>query len=763
MIWAQAALACAALAHAQETTPASTGVVIRAETRMVLVDAVVTDKKGHYVRGLTSKDFKVLEDNKNQEITSFSFEADPDSPTKAKPKYMVLFFDNSSMDFGQQRQARDAAAKFIAANAGPNRLMAIANFTGMLRIDQNFTDDVGRLQQIVSGTKFSTTSVTPSAGGPNLSRAERQFGITSGILALRSLAKNLADVPGRKSLILFTGGFRLNSENMQELTNLIDACNKSNIAVYPIDVRGLIATPMGDSGRRSPFQLASYSGSSMGNSFLGGSTFGTSFFQRPAAPPAPTGGSSGSTGGSSSPGGGRASGPSVGGNPGGNTGGNSGGGRASSPNFGNTGNSNGRANNGMPNNGTGARNNGGGDTSPNLNNNRNPMNNRNARSIVPRFPDTASTNQQPLYMLAEGTGGFVIVNTNDLLGGLEKIGKEQNEFYMLGYTPPDSKDGSCHVLKVKVDKSGTTVRARTGYCNVKSQDVLAGNPTEKNMETLIKSTAPGVQGASMMAPFFYTSPDTARATVAMEIPSEAIKFEKVKGKYQAVLNILGIAYTPDGAVGARFSDAIKINFETKKLMETFQEEPLLHYEKDFELAVGKYELKVVYSSGKEFGRLAIPLNVDKLEKSPFRMSGIAFSRSFHKINPAENTMDTTLVEDKTPLVANGVIFTPTGLNTFKKTENIALYAQLYDDLLGVIDPPKDFTVGIQLRIIDGKSKTVKLDSGAMRAAINPGNSLIPLGLKLLVDKLEPGEYFAELTAQDSANNSIRRYEKFMVR
>ena len=37
--------------------PINTGTVIRTETRQVLVDAVVTDKKNNYVRDLTAKDF----------------------------------------------------------------------------------------------------------------------------------------------------------------------------------------------------------------------------------------------------------------------------------------------------------------------------------------------------------------------------------------------------------------------------------------------------------------------------------------------------------------------------------------------------------------------------------------------------------------------------------------------------------------------------------------------------------------------------------
>src|SRR5277367_2846758 len=108
--------------------PADPNNVLKVETNVVLVDAVVTDKKGNYVRDLKQKDFKVWEDNKEQSIKSFSFEADPASPLNNQPRYMVLFFDNSTMNFGEQAQARKAAVSFIDTNAGPNRQMAIVNY-----------------------------------------------------------------------------------------------------------------------------------------------------------------------------------------------------------------------------------------------------------------------------------------------------------------------------------------------------------------------------------------------------------------------------------------------------------------------------------------------------------------------------------------------------------------------------------------------------------------------------------------------------------
>ena len=65
------------------------------------------------------------------------------------------------MDASNQARAREAAAKFIDANSGPNHLMAIVDFGGSVQIAQNFTADAARLKQVVSGVKFS--SVSPNA------------------------------------------------------------------------------------------------------------------------------------------------------------------------------------------------------------------------------------------------------------------------------------------------------------------------------------------------------------------------------------------------------------------------------------------------------------------------------------------------------------------------------------------------------------------------------------------------------------------------
>jgi VWFA-related protein len=710
-----------AVAMAQEPSapppgPAQSQTIIRAEKKLVLVDAVVTDKHGNYIHDLTAKDFRVWEDKKEQKIETFSFEADPKSPLVNQKHYLVLFFDNSDAELVDQMQARKAAIKFLDSAAGPNRMIAIADFGGSLRIAQNFTNDSDRLKQIVNGARFgdNPAELASLAGGGPLGRAASDFGARDVLLALRTLAKGLATVPGRKTLIFLSPGFPLNSDILRsEMTALLDTCNKANVAIYPIDVRGLSMSrlrPVFSPPVR--FETVAYEGQHGG---------------------APGGGSAG---------GGHTGGGSVG-STGGSRGGSTGGSRGGS-----TGTS-----------GAGGRTSGGNPTSAmRAGNYYGNYNNPNAqpRMIWPHMNSVVSR-QELLYALASGTGGFVIANTNDLTGGLTKIANEQNEYYVLGYDPAqdgdDAKEGSCHQLKVKVEQGGTEVRARTGYCTEKPLDLLAGTPAEKALEAKVFSPLPGNVKASMQTPFFYTGPNTARVTVAMDISPDALKFEKQKGKFHSEMSVLGVAYAPDGSVAARFSDTIKVELDGKKDVEGFKDKPMF-YSKQFDVASGNYLLKVAFtSSGDTFGKLQSPLIVEPYDNKKFGLSALALSDRITRVSELEAGLDAQLLEDTVPLVSEGVELTPSGSNVFKKGIPTAVYVEIYDPRLTATD--SSGKVGLQLLVVDPKTGEKKVDTGFMNMAnyMKPGSPVVPIGLKIPADSLPPGTYQLQAKAVDTAGNS----------
>jgi VWFA-related protein len=715
--------------------------VIRTETKLVLVDAVVTDKKGSYVHDLTVKDFRVWEDNKEQTIKNFSFEADPASPSNSQPRYLVLFFDNASMNFADQAQARKAATQFIEKNAGPNRLMAIVNYGGSIQIAQNFTADADRLKAVASGTQFALvpTNASTISGMPGLSRAAGDYGVRDVILALRSLARDLASVQGRKTLIMLTSGFKVPPEDLSEVSATIDACNKANVAIYPIDVRGLVTPPTG--GPNDAQLLTAPSGSVSGiSAFLRPASFtpgSMAFF---------AGQQTGGRGGGGAPGGAPGGTTRGGGSPGAPVGGRGGAAPPAGGTAGKTGATTGTTLPGMS----------VGGLPPNVYSQ--------ARNLIPKFPDSASTNQEIMHMLADGTGGFVIQNTNDLVAGLEKIGMELNEFYLLGYTPPESDEGSCHTLRVKSERAGTNVRARTGYCNVRSRDMLAQKPVVKTLENRAAAQQAGDITASLQLPFFYTSADVARVNVAMEIEPKAMKFGKEKGKQHSEMNVLGIAYRPDGSVGARFSDTVKFDFENKKDVDAFNEKPY-HYENQFDVAPGQYRFKVVFSSGGEsFGKLEKPLSVETYDGKTFKLSGIAFSTVYRAASSMGTDLDAALIDDRTPLITQGVQLFPSGSTRFKTTDKPAIYLEVYEPLLAAAEPPKDLAVALQLKVLDVKSGEQKVDSGLFRIPVpeKGGSPAIPAGAQVPVATLGPGSYRLVMSATDSAGKQSQRWADFEV-
>ncbi len=426
------------------------------------------------------------EDDQEQKVSSFSSEQ-AGSAGDAQKQHMVLFFDDDSMQPAEQGRARAAAAKFVEAHSRPGEYMAVIDYAGTMRVTQNFTDDSERLKKAVSAGVISTALPETASLGTPVFASFDSYSDRNSLLALRSVARSLASVPGRKALIWLTSGFPLSPGLEAEMTALINTCNKANVAVYAVDVRGLAGAvrtsgrlwQMPDEQDDAELQTASYAEAA---AISGAGTPRLIYVAQ-----VKTGGS-GSSGGGTKPTGGTGT--------------------------------------------TGTR-------PPAVYSTPIAMNPgwNQSRTIVPPLQPSAGINQQVLYAVAVGTGGFVIGNNNDLLAALEKIAKDQSQYYVLGYVPPDKGEGACHSLRVKVEHSGAQVRARSGYCATKPVDFLAGKPIAQQLEGRAMGNQAGDISGSVATPFFYTSPETARVNLALDVPGSSIQFEKVKGKYHAVVNV----------------------------------------------------------------------------------------------------------------------------------------------------------------------------------------------------------------------------------
>ena len=224
--------------------------------------------------------------------------------------------------------------------------------------------------------------------------------------------------------------------------------------------------------------------------------------------------------------------------------------------------------------------------------------------------------------------------------------------------------------------------------------------------------------------------------------------------------MLGIAYRENGSVSARFSDMVKLDYEKKEAKDLVKKP--FDYQNSFNIAPGKYKLKLVLSAGgQKFGKYEMALSVDPFTGSELTVGGPALSDQAVPVSGLTAQMDQALVEERTPLVFQGMQIVPSANNRFAKNARPLMYVELFDPLLQTQDP----RVGILFNIFDRKTNKEVFSSNTIlvNQFVQEGSPLVPVGLNLPVEQLQTGDYRVEVRGRDSAGNaSLVRSAEFSV-
>ncbi len=292
---------------AQTPTPTPKTVdddVVKISTTLIQVDVTVTDKNGKIIKDLNPEDFEIYENGEKQAITNFSFVSTssdiaptsvkaqeneknpkiPLPPMSLKPEQVrrtiALVVDDLGLSFESVYQVRRALRKFVDEQMQANDLVAIIRTGGGMGAQQQFTSDKRQLYAAIESIKwnslgragitaFAPLEATPleqeqAAGGDvseeQLEEEQKQLKDFSdfredifsvGTLgAINFIVKGMSDLPGRKSIMLFSDGFAICSpDNPDRCTRIVDSVrqltdlsNRAAVSIYTFDARGLLTT-----------------------------------------------------------------------------------------------------------------------------------------------------------------------------------------------------------------------------------------------------------------------------------------------------------------------------------------------------------------------------------------------------------------------------------------------------------------------------------------------------------------------------------------
>jgi VWFA-related protein len=575
--------------------PAQSAAVLKTSANLVLVDVVVTNR-GNAMHGLDKSHFRILEDGREQAISSFDEHRPAPLPsTPAKPLALppntwtnipiyppamavnVLLLDALNTPIANQMDVRRRMVDYMG-KLPPGTPLAIFTLSTRLRLIEGFTTDPAQLVEALKNRKATpqasvlldtqTSSDLDSITGDmatmganseavsgmqqfmaDIAAFQTDQRVRMTLDAMQQLARYLSAIPGRKNLIWFSGSFpielapdgtledpfeamRSYAEQIEETSNLLSA---ARVAVYPVDARGLLTLPSADVSKTPTTNL-------MGATTNGGR--GGSRQSAVANRPSP-------------------------------------------------------ANDDM------------------------------------KFMQQTMAEEASMKQIAEATGGQEYINTNGFQEAVSRAIANGSSYYTIGYVPdPHKLDGRFHRIDVRLDIDGDKLAYRRGYFADSSDNPSARNPAKASLVTVatlhgappatqilfqarvLPATAPQFQAvklpndgpagemtASLKGQVF-------RSIVDLTIDPRGIAFEQsTQGVHQAQVEFVLVAYDAEGRRVNFIDRGFQINLRPGQFEQTM--DTALPIRMALDLPKGQFSLRIAVhdlAAGRA-GSLEVPVTV----------------------------------------------------------------------------------------------------------------------------------------------------------
>jgi VWFA-related protein len=289
------------------------------------------------------------------------------------------------------------------------------------------------------------------------------------------------------------------------------------------------------------------------------------------------------------------------------------------------------------------------------------------------FGNELRRSQDSLRVLSSETGGFAVVNQNDLATAFERIVEDNSQYYLLGYySSNERRDGRFRKIEVKVARPGLTVRSRKGYVSAR------GRADDKN--------------DPKMAPELRSALASPLPTSALPMALGAAVFKGPEGKGAVVLSTL---------VGARDLDLVEKNGTFTNTLEivvtaadyggkqhpgdratlamTFKPESVPRVRaggfrvlNSLDLPPGRYQLRVAAreSNTSRAGSVVIDLDVPDYTKEKLVVSGIALTSATAGLAPTARPKDPLAKMLPGPMTTH---------REFVVGDELAIFAEVYDN------------------------------------------------------------------------------------
>lgn len=359
--------------------------------------------------------------------------------------------------------------------------------------------------------------------------------------------------------------------------------------------------------------------------------------------------------------------------------------------------------------------------------------------------------QSSLKQISEETGGFALVNNNDVSGGVRRVLEDQS-YYLVAYEPDNDTFDPAKLrfnkIEIKLLRSGLTARYRSGFFNVadKEKPALPSkiNPTFRQLENALVSPF-GVNGIDLSLNALFGNDAKGVSYVRSLIHVDAKNFTFVdaeNGSKKAVFEILAASFGDNGQpvdqLAKSYTITVKPAAYERMVANGFVYDFLFPVKKP-----GAYQYRVAIrdNQGGRIGSASQFIEVPDLKKKRLTVSSLVLENVSDEAWNASISSPTSRYESD-PL-------TDTALRRVKPGSVLRLGFEVYNARL---DPGKQPRLNTRIRIfndgtpvLDGKPTPVELLGQTDFQHIKAARAIS------FRNKMTPGDYVLQIIVTDDSD------------
>lgn len=341
--------------------------------------------------------------------------------------------------------------------------------------------------------------------------------------------------------------------------------------------------------------------------------------------------------------------------------------------------------------------------------------------------------QNTLAALSEGTGGFLIYNTNDLRAPLRRVDEDINTYYELTYTPDIKRyDGHFRKIAVKLDRADVKLQSRSGYFALPPNAGPNVLPYEVPLLAAL-ATAP----LPRTFPFheatlrFHPGKDKVKCALVLEAPFKDLTLKQDTNMILIHLAVVTLVKDAGGNVVQKFSQDVPLQVPAEKKEALLASEFI--FNKHFDLAPGRYTVETAvadFLGDKASARKAVLMV--PAPASGVGLSNVSLVRSY--------TPHVTATDAGDPFRYNDGKVSPSldEMVTGGKGAQLSLFFVIYPEAGNAAKP------GVEIQLMqDGKP----IGGGALELPAVDKDGRIPYVATIPIESLPAGQYQVKVTAR----------------